>query len=93
MRVQKLAVSYSNLLGLLILDHPEFRKLTTNLPNDVRVIRVEPENGREVVNLILESATFDDVPEFGVIMDFPIAITVSIPTLRDHLDALLKENE
>lgn len=89
MRVQRVEVGYSSLLGLLAGNKDRYQKLWSNLPDDARLIEVRPSKRVEMLALYIESSTFDDIPEGYLVPDFPITVTVQIETLKEHIEAIL----
>jgi hypothetical protein len=73
MRVKYFEISYESLAWLL--GPSPWQKITSDMPDDVRVLDAWIDHDRRTVRLTIESAIFDEVPEAALLQKFDPSYT------------------
>lgn len=91
MRVVEIEVGYDVYLWS-IAGH-DMNKVSSDLPSDARVLAINPDYNRRVLKLTVESATFADVPQNGVMPLWNPTLTVETTELAMLADLVSKRHD
>lgn len=91
MRWQKLTIGYTSLTGLLAGRDDIWHRMKSNLPDDTKIVSIASSERAGCFTLTIASSEFDDLDEGVLIPEFPFSMTISVPTIEDHLRAIYGE--